>query len=201
MLCELGRNQSPIDVRKSIYSAGLHGVQFNFNNSVVKLSNDGAVPRYLPSNGNVIGYSGEKFELIAFMIHTPSEHKVNGVMFDLELQLFALAPSGKRLNIAVMANEGGANKALKALIGAIPVRPGDQQILAGIDLRPLVPRLKTYYIYNGSQTTPPCEEGVQWLIMKRALQVSRASLGQMSKIFGENRRSVQPVYGRVVFNN
>jgi carbonic anhydrase len=55
-----------------------------------------------------------------------------------------------------------------------------------------------YYAYDGSETAPPCTEGVRWLVMKQPLSVSQAQIGVLQHLFPANARAAQPLNGRVV---
>lgn len=63
----------------------------------------------------------------------------------------------------------------------------------------LLPADKTYWRFSGSLTTPPCSEGVTWLVMKHPLTLSEAQLQQFKAVMHhDNNRPVQPLHGRVV---
>ena len=63
----------------------------------------------------------------------------------------------------------------------------------------LLPASKAYYYYQGSLTTPPCSEGVRWLIMKEPIAMSIDQIAALKKAIGcDNNRPVQPINGRVV---
>ncbi len=53
--------------------------------------------------------------------------------------------------------------------------------------------------YNGSLTTPPCTEGVRWIVMKQPMTVSKQQIEQFTTALGfANNRPVQPVNARPV---
>ena len=65
--------------------------------------------------------------------------------------------------------------------------------------------LGRYYHYEGSLTTPPCSETVQWFVLQEPLYVSNDFLAQLRTIQGENGealtmnyRYTQPTNGRQV---
>ena len=62
-----------------------------------------------------------------------------------------------------------------------------------------MPRPKDYYRFGGSLTTPPCTEGVVWLIMKTTMTVSQQQINAFKAVMGaNNNRPVQPLNGRMV---
>jgi carbonic anhydrase len=67
-----------------------------------------------------------------------------------------------------------------------------------IDMNELLHKDKRYYQFMGSLTTPPCTEGVLWLVLKQPTPVSQAQIRLFSQLFPNNARPVQPVNGRAV---
>jgi carbonic anhydrase len=57
---------------------------------------------------------------------------------------------------------------------------------------------RSYYTYMGSLTTPPCSEGVLWLVMKQPVQVSQDQINIFSRLYKNNARPIQPAAGRVI---
>lgn len=56
-----------------------------------------------------------------------------------------------------------------------------------------------FYRYSGSLTTPPCTEGVQWLVARRAIKISQAEFDKIKeKIDDDNNRDIQPLNGRTI---
>ena len=67
---------------------------------------------------------------------------------------------------------------------------------------------KTFYFYQGSLTTPPCVESVNFIIMQEVQYLTFADIDNFSRFWGGNRRfangkgnnrAVQPLNGREVF--
>ena len=57
---------------------------------------------------------------------------------------------------------------------------------------------RNYYTYMGSLTTPPCSEGVLWLVMKQPVQVSPDQINIFSRLYRNNARPIQPAGGRLI---
>ena len=76
----------------------------------------------------------------------------------------------------------------------------NQEVLpdVAIDLDRLLPRDRAYYTYMGSLTTPPCTEGVLWMVLKQPLQVAGEQVAIFSRVFRNNARPVQPHHGRLI---
>ena len=69
---------------------------------------------------------------------------------------------------------------------------------AALDPRQLLPQDRRYYSYLGSLTTPPCTEGVRWLVLQQPLTVSAAQIDAFAQRYPSNARPLQPVGGRVI---
>jgi carbonic anhydrase len=99
-----------------------------------------------------------------------------------------------------MYEEGNENKAMAKLWSQMPKRKGkpvklNSKVLAG----ELIPRQKEYYRFSGSLTTPPCSEGVVWVVMKTPMTASKRQIDTFKEVMREdNNRPVQSLNGRVV---
>ena len=67
-----------------------------------------------------------------------------------------------------------------------------------IDPSAMLPRDKSYYMYMGSVSAPPCTEGVRWVVLKTPVEVSAAQIAAFAKLFPDDARPLQPLDGRVV---
>ena len=68
-----------------------------------------------------------------------------------------------------------------------------------IELSELLPKEKAYYRFNGSLTTPPCTEGVRWLVLKESVMLSGSELQAIQqKMVFPNNRPVQKKNARIV---
>ena len=98
-----------------------------------------------------------------------------------------------------MFKEGEENPALQPLL-AKSLKAGDKIKLDGkLDVMPLFPEGQSHFRLNGSLTTPPCSEGVNWIVFKTPVNASKAQLDAMHQMIGQdNNRPVQPLNARIV---
>ena len=58
---------------------------------------------------------------------------------------------------------------------------------------------KDYYNFEGSLTTPPCTEGVNWIVFKNQETVSKEQVEKFTQTLGfENNRPIQDTNGRKI---
>ena len=105
--------------------------------------------------------------------------------------------------IAVMYKLGAENPEIKKLWKQMPVEVGSKDGLAAqVRAQQLMPADKDYYRFNGSLTTPPCSEGVVWIVMKNPVTVSESQVKQFTDVMVHpNNRPVQPVNARPACSN
>lgn len=54
---------------------------------------------------------------------------------------------------------------------------GQSTVLSGLDIQDMLPEnLRYYYSYQGSLTTPPCTENVQWFLLADPVLLSKAQV-------------------------
>jgi carbonic anhydrase len=67
-----------------------------------------------------------------------------------------------------------------------------------VNVDDLLPKNRSTYRYDGSLTTPPCSEGVKWMVFTSPIQLSANQLGAFRDILKGNSRPVQALNGRTV---
>jgi carbonic anhydrase len=99
-----------------------------------------------------------------------------------------------------MFEEGAANSALAESWKQIPKKVGDKNSLSSqVNASSLLPENRDYYRFNGSLTTPPCSEGVVWLVMKNSVSASKEQIETFSNVMHHaNNRPLQAINARPV---
>ena len=79
-------------------------------------------------------------------------------------------------------------------------KSGDTSELKLADIaKALLPTDLHYYRFNGSLTTPPCTEGVRWMVLKTPVTVSKAQVEHFKHTMHHaNNRPIQPINARMI---
>lgn len=199
--CSRGKAQSPVDVTGALKS-NLKPLAFDYRGGTAEILNNGHTVQVNYEPGSTLTAGGRRFELKQFHFHAPSENTFNGRHFPLEGHLVHADKDGKLAVVAVMFSEGAANPLLAALWKTMPTKEGDKKALAEQrSALEMLPAERDYYQFAGSLTTPPCSEGVLWLVIKKPVTASKAQLEVFSKTMGfANNRPVQPLNARQVLS-
>jgi carbonic anhydrase len=149
--------------------------------------------------GNFIHVSGRSFELQQFHFHRPSEERINGKGFEMVAHLVHKDRDGKLAVVAVLIEPGKPNSIVQAVWNNLPLeRNMLVKAINHMDLTQLLPTRNDYYTYMGSLTTPPCSEGVLWLVMKEPIEISSEQLLIFSRLYPMNARPLQRTSGRMI---
>ena len=107
---------------------------------------------------------------------------------------------GQLAVLAVLFDPGEGSPLIQKVWTHMPLDVNDRVRLPEglIDLNEALPKDRRYYQFIGSLTTPPCTEGVLWLVLKEPMTLSRDQLKLFTQLFPNNARPIQPSNGRVV---
>ncbi len=202
-LCGTGQSQSPIDIDKT-YKTMLEPVAVSYKQSPLKIVNNGHSVQVNIEPGSSVMIDGEKYELLQFHFHAPSEHTVKGNFYDMELHLVHKHENGDLAVVGVMMKKGQTNKIIKVLWDNLPKGVNEENVVTGIsvDASGLLPKNLDAYHYYGSLTTPPCSEGVNWTVLKTPIEVSEEQIQVFRMLMGvDNNRPVQAVNKRFVLES
>jgi carbonic anhydrase len=199
--CKDGKEQSPIDIR-SAKKADLPALRFEYKSGPLNIINNGytAVRVDYVHSGNFLIVGDQRYELKQFHFHRPSEEYIHGKPYDMVLHLMHADSDGKVAGVAVLLKAGSANATVQKLWEYMPKTAGKLEEIPGVEVNPadLLPQDTGYYMYKGSQTAPPCTEGVTWFVLKTPMEISTEQINAFSKLYPHDVRPVQPLNGRVV---
>lgn len=197
-LCGSGQRQSPIDITDGI-QVDLDAVQFDYRPSGFRVVDNGHTVQVNVAPGNSIEVLGRHYELVQFHFHRPSEERIDGKPFDMVVHLLHRSADGRLAMIAVLLEQGSAQPVVQAVWNNLPLEKGDEVAAKGpIDVSALLPGDRRYYTYMGSLTTPPCSEGVLWMVMKMPVQISPEQLAIFARLYPMNARPIQAPHGRLI---
>lgn len=197
-LCKDGKRQSPIDIQDSSY-ANLGAINFNYRSGPKEIVNNGHTIQVNMLPGSYITVSGKRYNLLQFHFHAPSEHTINGKAAAMVIHFVHQATDGELSVIALLLEKCKQNQVIGQFWRKLPIRYGEKNRLSRkIRIRSLLPQNRAYYTYPGSLTTPPCTEGVNWIVMKRPVEVSGSQIEAFTKLFPASTRPIQPAYYRVI---
>jgi carbonic anhydrase len=202
-MCSGGANQSPIDLVADVHS-DLPKLQFDYYSSNVDEINNGHTIQQNIKPGSFlrIPERGKTFELKQFHFHSPSEHTVDGKSYAMEMHFVHTDDEGHLLVLSVLMDEGDEHPVLSKLWAFMPRNEGDtsQQPL-GIEETDLLPPTDEYFTYGGSLTTPPCSEGVKWIVLKRTVEASADQIAVFKNRVGQaTNRPIQPLNARFILD-
>jgi carbonic anhydrase len=190
--CSSGERQSPVDFRHvtprdnfSIDYGPTRGAIFN-NGHTVEVETERI------EGDNTLTLKGVVYKLVQFHFHTASEHRVQGRGFDMELHLVHQSDDGANAVIGVFLKRGPTSGALASIFASLPDDLNvKHELEQPFNPARFLPSSRTHYRYGGSLTTPPCTEGVQWLVLTEPATVSDEDMAQFAERIHFNARFVQ----------
>lgn len=198
-VCADGKNQSPVDLSSAIRAGG-DSVRLAYAPMRYRVENNGHAIQVTPATeARALQIGDKSFVLKQFHFHTPSEHTFKGRHFPMEAHFVHQTAEGELAVVAVVFEEGAANPALKPLLTQSLQSGRSVEVAQLADITPLLPADQQHFRLNGSLTTPPCSEGVNWVVMKTPVSASKAQIRKMAAMIGHaNNRPVQPLNSRIV---
>ncbi|XP_067033367.1 carbonic anhydrase-like [Acropora muricata] len=209
--CASGQKQSPIDIMTNTteYDTSLGGftlLQYEtkpsqkFTSSNNKHTLQVSLPSdyYKVSGGNLPG----TFTTVQFHLHWGSdntkgaEHGMNGMFYPAEIHFVSFNEKyltiGESLNhwdglavLGVFLKVGAFNSHYDKFLmeSMVPKEPDTDKTIPSFPLAPLLPADKAkYFRYNGSLTTPTCNEAVTWTVFNEAVEISQAQMNMLRSL-------------------
>ncbi|MBL5920632.1 carbonic anhydrase family protein [Lelliottia amnigena] len=200
-LCETGKNQSPVNIQGALKS-NQGKLELAFQQGKQQIVNNGHTIQVSVGDGNTLHLDNDTFALQQFHFHAPGENEIDGKQFPLEAHFVYKDKSGALAVLALMFQQGKSNPQLAKAWQQIPTAV--DQIVAlnePLDIKALLPKQYNFYRFSGSLTTPPCSEGVRWIVLQQPVSASTEQINQFrSAIHHANNRPIQPLNGRIVIN-
>jgi carbonic anhydrase len=203
-VCGNGKSQSPIDLVTGAAKTGKEGnFKINYERGAVALLNNGhTVQADVSDAADTVTLEGTTYTLAQFHFHTPSEHTMDGKGYPLEIHLVNKDASGHTTVVGVFVRAGAENKLLAPIFSALPSTATPNGMHMGhsvkVDISAVLPKDHKAFVYMGSLTTPPCTEGVHWIVLAQPIEMSNAQINSFRTIFNDNHRPLQKINGREV---
>jgi carbonic anhydrase len=196
--CGSGNRQSPIDIRDGI-KVDLEQITFDYHPSSFNVTDNGHTVQVMVGSGNFLTVGNRTYELIQFHFHRPSEERINGKGYEMVVHLVHKDGEGRIAMLALLLERGKPQPVIQTVWNNLPLEKLDTAAPnETLDPQDLLPARREYYTFMGSMTTPPCNEGVLWLVMKEPVQASPQQMALFSRLYPLNARPTQPSGGRMI---
>ncbi|KAJ3012110.1 UNVERIFIED_CONTAM: hypothetical protein HDU68_001365 [Siphonaria sp. JEL0065] len=196
--CAKGEFQSPVNFagekfliegKPSLSWASLNTpFEFLNNGHTLQLQLKQSTPALLSHEINGIDYTVQQVHF-----HSPSEHHVEEKYFPLEAHFVHASADGKLNVIGLFFEIGNDNPWFEQFINNIPTNTNQTTKIPKLNMTPIIKAIgeSEFFSYTGSLTTPPCTEGVLWLVAREPLQISQDQLEKITKVMPFNSRTTQ----------
>ncbi|WP_165072884.1 carbonic anhydrase family protein [Paludisphaera rhizosphaerae] len=166
-------------------------------------------PGATAANPDTITLAGRTFSLTEFHFHDPSENQVDGHTYNMEVHFVNTSAEGGATVLAVFLQLGAHNDALDPILAAATEHlsetpagtstPGSN--VGVLDFSKLLPTDMTGWYFQGSLTTPPLAQPLNWMVFATPITLDFAQLQEYETLadgndFLPNARPVQPTDGR-----
>lgn len=216
-LCGDGTRQSPIDIDTSLVvndqELARNPLELKYSEVYhTKVVNLGTTIHVdVGSNNTVQGgpLKSEVLTLNQLHFHAPGEHRINGAQSAAEVHMVHQNNvTNHTVVIVVRVQVGTANDWFDQVFRVRDLPVGNATT---IDINPLqlFPEsvLETphhlihqnYYYYVGSLTTPPCTEGISWIIFVDPIYANQDQINSLERWEGINNRPIQTSYNGTVY--
>ena len=207
LVCEQGKRQSPINIVTLEHEDRHHDLVFRYHPTTIHVVHDGHSFQGLSESNSLVLFDGHSYQFLQLHFHDPSEHQIDGTSYPMEMHLVHKDSEGKLLVIGVLIQEGEEQNELARASAWIRKQVGHRMLQSGEEvageyqfnpMKVLPKDQKHFYAYSGSLTTPPCTEGVQWIVLKEPIELSKDQIDRFMRAYGPIARPVQPLHDREI---
>lgn len=185
--CAVGLQQSPLNITGAI-KAEIPELVIDWKKGG-HMENNGHTILVNPTPGGTLRRGEKAYELMQYHFHAPSEHLVEGQHFPMEVHFVHKDPETGALGVlGVFIRPGKANGAFAELAAVFPTKAQGAAVVEDIDPCDLLPSTLAYWVYEGSLTTPPCSETVDWMVAMEPIEVDEADIARFTAIYSMNAR-------------
>lgn len=201
--CANGTEQSPIDIELANVQLDKSVADINIDyhpTSFTLMNNGHTIQANDASGSNTITVNDEEYSLMQMHFHKPSEHQLDGKPFEMEGHLVHQNEEGKLAVLGFLIQAGKENQVFAEMWSKLPQEKTEEDVPLdkSVDLENLFPEERTFLHYSGSLTTPPCSEGVKWILLDQPIEMSKEQIDAFGAIYPHNSRPIQPIDERNV---
>jgi carbonic anhydrase len=215
-LCSTGKSQSPINIQHAQTGKDALTLEYDPEDLIIEI--DGPTDLFIHGKETITNtghgvqlnfdaqegmtYAGKHYHLVQFHFHTPAENILDNKTFPMEIHFVNQSDDGDIAVLGVFIEKGAENPVLNEIIKNIPTTEKVPVTIKGVRVNPidLIPGNKNYYQFSGSLTTPPCTEGLAWLVLKGTITASAQQIASFKAVsHGANARPIQPLNKRKIF--
>jgi len=205
--CETGKFQSPVNIdhTKIVRSGEVKPIEPHYGKlaNAAVINNGHTIQVNVTGEDNYIMLEGQKYKLLQFHFHHPSEHQIDGKNAEMELHFVHENDKGEKAVVGILIHPGQANAVFADLWNHLPEQASEEALplSSPIDLSVLLPKDLHSVHYDGSLTTPPCTEHVNWNVLEQPIELSQEQIDRFAKLFPDNHRPVQQLGDRTLSEN
>jgi len=120
----------------------------------------------------------------------------------MEAHFVHSAEDGGLAVVGVFIVPGKANAVFHKVVSTMPEEEGPAVAAdLAIDPNGLLPARRTFYHYEGSLTTPPCSQTVDWFVLTHHIEVAETDIARFAKLYPMNARPVQELDRRFILSS
>ncbi|MGY8661632.1 carbonic anhydrase [Bradyrhizobium sp. UFLA05-109] len=199
--CGIGHQQSPVDITGAI-TARQSSLVLRWSKRPDTIVNNGHTIQLSFADGDRLNMGGRSYKLTQFHFHHPSEHHLEGKPFAMEAHFVHAAEGGGLAVVGVFIAPGRRNAVFNRIVSTMPEEEGPPVPADhAIDPNGLLPAERAYFHYEGSLTTPPCSETVDWIVFARRIEAAEDDIARFAKLYPMNARPVQKLDRRFILSS
>ncbi|RWA97237.1 MAG: carbonic anhydrase [Mesorhizobium sp.] len=190
-VCSAGTQQSPIDVKGAI-KADIPQIAIGWHKGGGRMVNNGHTIQVNLPQGSTLTRGDRVYDLLQFHFHAPSEHHVAGRNFPMEAHFVHKDADSDTVGVlGVFLTPGATNASFASLAAAFPATSGEETAVDEVDPNEFLPASLAYWTYEGSLTTPPCTENVEWMVAMEPVDVDPADMERFTSLYPLNARPIR----------
>ncbi len=198
--CKDGIHQSPVMLDSHIGQTSIGALSFTGTDSVGKLEHRGTAIEVVGVRGS-LRYAGHTYHLENLHFHTPSEHRIHKEHYPIEMHMVHQDSTGKTvvLGFVIQLSTSGYSALPQVALAKVgQITPGRSILTNTLHFGGISNYVQNnrFYHYSGSLTTPPCKQGVEWLVGTQPLHLDVHTYNALKHAVKYNSRIIQNAPGQ-----